>query len=94
MFNQYLTDTYRYLTYTSKISLINWSLTDSNRLFNPNQYLPLFNSLLTNIYSIVTKLKQYLTGLDQYLNDSYKPFILKTGPAWIKNNGIGIHDPY
>ena len=44
MFNQYLTDTCRYLTYTSKISLINWSLTDSNRLFNPNQYLPLFNS--------------------------------------------------
>ena len=52
-------------------------LTDTNKFFNPNQYLPLFNSYP-----------------DQYLNDSYRLVILKTGLASIGNNGTEILNSY
>ena len=39
-------------------------------------------------------MKLYLTGPDQYLNDSHRLVILKTGLAWIRRNGIEIHNPY
>ena len=49
MLNQYLTDTYRYLTNTYMIipNLTDLLLyTDTKRPFNPNQNLPIFNSYL------------------------------------------------
>ena len=52
-------------------------MTDTNRSFNPNQYLSLFNSYP-----------------DEYLNDSYRLVILKTGLASIGNNGIEFHNLY
>ena len=40
--NQYLTDTYIIIPYLTDPLL----LTDTNRFFNPNQNLPIFNSYL------------------------------------------------
>ena len=44
MLNRYLRDTYRYLTKHPRFPYLIDPLTDTNRFFNPNQYLPLFNS--------------------------------------------------
>ena len=41
---------------------------------------------------MLTQLKQYLTGLDQYLNNSYRLVILRQATAWIET-GIEIHNP-
>ena len=41
---------------------------------------------------MLTQLEQYLTGLDQYLNNSYRLVILRQATAWIET-GIEIHNP-
>ena len=41
MLNQYLTDTYQSFPW---LPYLTDPLTDTNRVFNPNQYLPFFNS--------------------------------------------------
>ena len=65
-------------------------LTDFLIQINIYHYWTVTYQYLVNSYTV----KQYLTGPDQYLNDSYGLVILKTGLTWIRNNAIEIHNPY
>ena len=83
MRNQYLTDTYQYLTNASMIPYLTDPLLKAKLILT--DFL-----IQINIYHYLS----YFSIFSSYLNDSYRLGVLKTGLAWTGRNGIEIHNPH